>query len=132
MSSLGFPEILLILGIAFLVFVIFGPKNLPKLGKMFGSTMKEVRKGMNEFSEEMNEAGGTPVDGGTPIYSQEVDAVPVTHVAPVVAETPLVEPGRKVARVIYEDELAPQPEPDPAVAIDPDRKVAKVVYEDEV
>jgi sec-independent protein translocase protein TatA len=51
-GSLGFPELLLILGIAFLVFVVFGPKNLPKLGKMFGSTMSEVRKGMNEFNEE--------------------------------------------------------------------------------
>jgi sec-independent protein translocase protein TatA len=56
MSSLGFPELLLILGIAFLVFIVFGPKNLPKLGKMFGSTMSEVRKGMNEFNEEASAA----------------------------------------------------------------------------
>ncbi|MCL2491314.1 MAG: twin-arginine translocase TatA/TatE family subunit [Coriobacteriia bacterium] len=113
MNSLGLPEILLIAVIAFIVFVVFGPKNLPKLGKMFGSTMKEVRKGMSEFSEEMAEAGDVA----------EAEAQdPAVYAA---EQTVQVEPGRKVAQVIYEDELE-QP------VIDPDRTVAKIVYEDEV
>jgi len=103
MKTLGLPEILLIAGIAFLVFVVFGPKNLPKLGKMFGSTMKEVRKGMADFSEEMNSPDG------------EASAAPEAA----------VEPERKIAQVIYEDEIE-------EVKIDPERKVAKIIYEDEV
>jgi sec-independent protein translocase protein TatA len=30
------------------VLVIFGPKQLPKLGKMFGKTMKSFQEGMDE------------------------------------------------------------------------------------
>ena len=96
-------EIILILIVAFVLFVVFGPKNLPKLGKMVGSTMKEVRKGMEEATDAMSDDAPAP--------------------APV-AETPAVEPGRKVAKVIYEDEIE-------EVKIDPNRKVAKIVYEDE-
>ena len=112
-GSLGLAEILVIAIIGFVVFVVLGPKNLPKLGKMFGSTMSEVRKGMNEFTEEMNAGEEVVVNEATP--SQ-------VYAAPQVVE---VEPGRKVAQVIYEDELE-QP------VIDPERKVAKIVYEDEV
>ena len=36
-----------------IVLVIFGPKNLPKLGKMFGKTINGFKKGMeDEESEE--------------------------------------------------------------------------------
>ena len=31
-----------------IVLVIFGPKNLPKLGKMFGKTMNNFKKGMED------------------------------------------------------------------------------------
>jgi len=37
------PELLIILFVALL---IFGPKNLPKLGKSLGQTVKNVRDGM--------------------------------------------------------------------------------------
>jgi len=91
-KTMGFAEILLIAGVAFLVFIVFGPKNLPKLGKMFGSTMKEVRKGMTEFTEEMNEAGGTEIKEEPSAASAEVEEV-------------AIDPARKVAKVIYEDEV---------------------------
>ena len=32
--------------------LIFGPKNLPKLGKALGSTVKNIREGMSEDVEE--------------------------------------------------------------------------------
>ena len=41
--GLGIPELLIIVVI---VMVLFGPKNLPKLGKAFGSTVKNIREGM--------------------------------------------------------------------------------------
>ena len=40
---IGTNELLIILVVALL---IFGPKNLPKLGKMFGKTINGFKKGM--------------------------------------------------------------------------------------
>ena len=40
--GLGAPELIIIL---IVVLVIFGPKNLPKLGKSFGKTVKGIREG---------------------------------------------------------------------------------------
>ena len=34
-----------------IVLVIFGPKNLPKLGKMLGKTMKYFKEGMVDVDE---------------------------------------------------------------------------------
>jgi len=50
---IGTNELLIILVVALL---IFGPKNLPKLGKMFGKTMNNFKKGMEESDEEENSA----------------------------------------------------------------------------
>jgi len=52
-NTIGFPELLLIL---LVVLVIFGPKQLPKLGRMFGKTMKEVRTGIDEATQEAKAA----------------------------------------------------------------------------
>ena len=43
MPSIGVPELLLILGIALL---IFGPRKLPELGNALGRTIKEFKKGI--------------------------------------------------------------------------------------
>ena len=42
--GLGMPELLIILGVALL---IFGPKHLPKLGSALGKTIKNLRDGFN-------------------------------------------------------------------------------------
>ena len=55
---MGQWEIVIVLVI---VLVIFGPKQLPKLGKMFGKTMKEVRSGMETLEENMDESKATDV-----------------------------------------------------------------------
>ena len=39
------PELLVVLAI---VMVIFGPKQLPRLGKMLGSSLKSFKKGMED------------------------------------------------------------------------------------
>lgn len=45
--GMGVPELAVILVI---VLVIFGPKNLPKIGSAIGKTVKNVREGMEEGS----------------------------------------------------------------------------------
>ena len=42
---IGPTELLMIL---IVVLIIFGPKNLPKLGKMFGKTMKGFKEGIED------------------------------------------------------------------------------------
>lgn len=46
--GLGIPELLIIVVV---VMVIFGPKNLPKLGKAVGETVKSVREGMESETD---------------------------------------------------------------------------------
>ena len=43
--GLGVPELAVIL---IVVLVIFGPKNLPKMGAAIGKTVKNVRQGMED------------------------------------------------------------------------------------
>lgn len=50
--GLGVPELLIILAVALL---IFGPKNLPKLGSALGRTVKNLREGMGGDKKEIEE-----------------------------------------------------------------------------
>ncbi|MBR3317534.1 MAG: twin-arginine translocase TatA/TatE family subunit [Atopobiaceae bacterium] len=50
--GLGGPELIVIL---LVVLVIFGPKNLPKLGSALGKTVKNVREGMEGEDDETDE-----------------------------------------------------------------------------
>ena len=45
---IGPQELIIVL---IIVLVIFGPKNLPKLGKMFGKNMKNFKEGMDDVDE---------------------------------------------------------------------------------
>ena len=49
---IGTNELLIILVVALL---IFGPKNLPKLGKMFGKTINGFKKGMEDDDAEADD-----------------------------------------------------------------------------
>ena len=55
--------------ILLVVLVIFGPKNLPKLGSALGKTVKNVREGMEEGSEDKSD------DNASPIESHDVEVV---------------------------------------------------------
>jgi sec-independent protein translocase protein TatA len=48
LGRIGTSELLIILGIAL---IIFGPKQLPKLGKTFGSTLKSFKDGVDGDTE---------------------------------------------------------------------------------
>ena len=46
---IGPTELFMIL---IVVLIIFGPKNLPKLGKMFGQTMKGFKEGIDDDDDD--------------------------------------------------------------------------------
>ena len=69
-GGLGVPEMLVILFIAVL---IFGPKNLPKLGSALGKTVRNIREGMEESDEEEHPVKPTnpmPADATSTVSQQ--------------------------------------------------------------
>ena len=57
--GMGPFELLLIVVV---VLVIFGPKNLPKIGSALGNTVKNVREGMEEGSEDKADEADSPIE----------------------------------------------------------------------
>ena len=53
MPRIGLPELLIIL---IAILLIFGPKNLPKLGAALGKTVKNLRDGVNGKGGSSDEA----------------------------------------------------------------------------
>jgi len=52
MLGIGFPEMLLIMAIALLV---FGPKKLPEIGKSLGRALREFKRSSDELKERFEE-----------------------------------------------------------------------------
>ncbi len=65
--GLGVPELVIILVV---VLVIFGPKNLPKIGSALGKTVKNVREGMEEGEDEKSASDDDAVE----VVADEDDA----------------------------------------------------------
>lgn len=51
--GMGMPELLIILAV---ILLIFGPKNLPKLGSALGKTVKNLRDGMGGGEKAIEDA----------------------------------------------------------------------------
>ncbi len=51
-GNIGFPELLIILAVALLV---FGPKKLPEVGRSIGKALREFRRTSDEIKEKIEE-----------------------------------------------------------------------------
>ncbi len=70
--GLGIPELLIIVVV---VLIIFGPKNLPKLGSALGKTVKNVREGMEEGDDKDSKKVEEPkADEAEDVVADEDDA----------------------------------------------------------
>ena len=84
--GMGVPELLIILAV---ILLIFGPKNLPKLGSALGKTVKNLREGMGAGKKEAEET------------EEIVEEVVEEAAAPVAAAAEEAAPAHKtVKRVV--------------------------------
>lgn len=61
LPRIGLPELLIIL---IAILLIFGPKNLPKLGAALGKTVKNLRDGVNGKGGSSDEADEADDEAG--------------------------------------------------------------------
>ena len=80
--GMGAPELLIILVV---ILLIFGPKNLPKLGSALGKTVKNLREGMGAGEKDVEEAA---------------DDEEVVEVVEEVVEEPAAAPKKTVKKVV--------------------------------
>lgn len=68
--GLGVPELVIILVV---VLLIFGPKNLPKLGSALGKTVKGLRDGMNAGKKEVAKSNQADEEDDAVVEHEEVE-----------------------------------------------------------
>jgi sec-independent protein translocase protein TatA len=76
MSSIGLPEIAIVL---LIVLVIFGPKRLPQLGRSLGSGMREFKDavtGKNKDADDAEELNAPPPDPTDRVTTATADETP--------------------------------------------------------
>ncbi|MGO8685267.1 MAG: twin-arginine translocase TatA/TatE family subunit [Thermoleophilia bacterium] len=83
MPNIGFPELVIVLVVALLV---FGPKKLPEMGRSLGKSIREFKQATSGLKDELSlglEGNSVPPDA-TPVAP---GAMPTTDTAPTVAAT---------------------------------------------
>jgi sec-independent protein translocase protein TatA len=77
MSSIGLPEIAIVL---LIVLVIFGPKRLPQLGRSLGSGMREFKDAVTgnrkDDDDDSPELAAAPPDPAERVTSATADETP--------------------------------------------------------
>lgn len=71
LGGIGVPELLIILAV---ILLIFGPKNLPKLGSALGKTVKNLREGMGGGKDEEEESSEEDADQENEEEAEESDS----------------------------------------------------------
>ncbi len=82
--GLGIPELLIILVV---ILLIFGPRNLPKLGSALGKAVKGLRSGMGSSSKtEVEESSDGAINNNTveEVVEEQVEETPKKTVKRVV------------------------------------------------
>lgn len=82
--GMGMPELIIIL---LVILVIFGPKNLPKLGSALGKAVKGVREGVDSVNTELEAAKESVDNAGKDSKKSKEAEAPVTATA-VVEDVP--------------------------------------------
>ena len=101
MFDIGFQELILIFVIAL---IVFGPKNLPQLGRSLGRAMREFRKASAEFESTIR----------TNLQIDEPDPAPAPTIAPEPATG--AASGTSGAEALADAVLDPHPMPEGAPA----------------
>ena len=86
--GMGVPEFIVILAIIILLFVIFGPKNLPKLGTAVGKTVKNLKAGLRSAKKHAVDEKPVVAEIEATEAAPAADAAPATVVADIVEEAP--------------------------------------------
>ena len=83
--GMGVPELLIILVV---ILLIFGPKNLPKLGSALGKTVKNLREGMGAGEKEVEEAADEEVVEEVIEVEDAEPATPKKTCGPLISRRP--------------------------------------------
>jgi TatA/E family protein of Tat protein translocase len=127
MGNLGWPEILIILGIAL---IIFGPRKLPELGKSLGQSLAQFRRASEDFKrtwedevemekhkiaslpQEITDYGGGEAPGRVEPDQQAetppVEESPAAEEPPALAAEQSVEPAEQTAAAAEQGETVAQ------------------------
>ena len=87
--GMGVPELLIILAV---ILLIFGPKNLPKLGSALGKTVKNLREGVGGAKAEVEEGFADAKEEAAE------EAQPVAAIEEAAEEEPAPQKKKKVTR----------------------------------
>lgn len=98
MFDIGLQELALIFVIAL---IVFGPKNLPQLGRSLGRAMREFRRASDEFRNTIE----------TNLEINAPDPAPASTSTPMETIAPAVDPSITEGAVTAEGALPVEPEP---------------------